>query len=181
MPLEPLFFLKPFGTLTAHQAIVTRPNWVGRVDFEGELVLVMGKPIRNATTSQEALAAVFGLTIGNDITARKLQRQDGQWTRAKGFDGFEPVGPGVIKEIHPEGRRLVTEVNGSVRQNASTDELIFPCDRLIMAASRFMTLYPGDIIFTGTPSGVGPLEEGDRVKISIEGIGTLSNSIKNGD
>lgn len=181
VPTQPLFFLKQRGALTGHHSPVLRPSWVGRVDFEGELVLVMGKTLRNCQTSREALEAVAGLTVGNDVTARELQKTDGQWTRAKGFDTFAPVGPWVLVDQHPEGRRITTRVNGELRQDSSTDQLIFGCDRLIMDASRFMTLHPGDMIFTGTPAGVGPVEDGDTVEISVQDVGTLSNSIKNGD
>ncbi|MCL5116002.1 MAG: fumarylacetoacetate hydrolase family protein [Firmicutes bacterium] len=181
VPKTPLFFLKQLGALNAHQAIVHRPVWAGRLDYEGELVLVMGKTVRNVTSSDEAMAAVAGMTVGNDYTARELQSSDGQWTRAKGFDDFAPVGPWVLMDNHPEGRRVTTAVNGTIRQDASTDEMIFGCDRLIMEASRFMTLHPGDLIFTGTPSGIGPVGEGDIVTVTVQGIGTLSNSIKNGD
>lgn len=181
VPQEPLFFFKPLSSLAAHGAEIGRPTWVGRVDYEGELVLVIGKSIRNVTSSQEAMEAVRGLTIGNDVTARELQSHDGQWTRAKGFDTFAPVGPWVLMDNHPEGRRVTTRVNGQIRQDASTDELIFGCGRLIMEASRFMTLSPGDVIFTGTPAGVGPVEDGDVVDVTVQGVGTLSNSIKNRD
>ncbi len=181
VPAEPLFFLKQWGALTAHEAVVTAPKWAGRIDYEGELVLVIGKTVRNVTSSREAVDAVMGLTVGNDITARQLQSRDGQWTRSKGFDGFAPVGPWVVLDQHPEGRQVTTTVNGLVRQDASTDAMIFPCDRLIMEASRFMTLYPGDLIFTGTPAGVGPVESGDVVEVTVQGVGKLSNLIKNGD
>lgn len=180
-PKEPLFFLKQWGSLTSHQAPIYRPSWVGRVDYEGELVLVIGKTVGRAASSREAMAAVAGITAGNDVTARELQKTDGQWTRAKGFDSFAPVGPWVALESHPEGRSVTTTVNGEVKQRGSTDDLIFPCDQLIMEASRFMTLYPGDLIFTGTPAGVGPLQEGDVVEVSVQGVGKLSNSVKNGD
>ncbi|PSR21728.1 MAG: 2-hydroxyhepta-2,4-diene-1,7-dioate isomerase [Sulfobacillus acidophilus] len=181
VPLEPLFFLKPTSALVGHQDVILRPTWVGRVDYEGELVLVLGKTVRHVTSTQEALDAIFGLTIGNDVTARDLQRSDGQWTRAKGFDTFAPVGPWIVRDNQSQSRRITTRVNGVIRQDGSTDDLIFSCDRLIMEASRFMTLYPGDLIFTGTPAGIGPVESGDEVDISIQGIGTLSNCVKNGD
>lgn len=181
VPAKPLFFLKQFGSLAAHQSVVRRPTWVGRVDYEGELVLVIGKLVRHVGTSQEARSAILGLTIGNDITARDLQDQDGQWTRAKGFDTFAPVGPWVLLDQETAGRQVSTTVNGAIRQDGNTHDFIFPAERLIMEASRFMTLYPGDLIFTGTPAGVGPVNDGDTVEVTIEGIGTLSNLIKNED
>jgi len=181
VPENPLFFLKQIGALTGHNTDVIRPTWVGRVDYEGELVLIIGKTVRHVTSSQEAMAAVLGLTVGNDMTARELQSKDGQWTRAKGFDTFAPVGPWVLVDRYPENRRVTTMVNGVMRQDGSTNDMIFSCDRLIREASRFMTLYPGDMIFTGTPSGIGPVEHGDVVNVTVQGIGTLSNSIKNGD
>ncbi|NMP22287.1 fumarylacetoacetate hydrolase family protein [Sulfobacillus harzensis] len=181
VPQLPLFFLKQRGALAADGQVVHAPGWAGRIDYEGELVLVIGRTVRDCRSSDEALAAIKGLTIGNDITARALQSQDGQWTRAKGFDEFAPVGPWVVVDENPESRRVTTRVNGEIRQDGSTDEMIFACDRLIMEASRFMTLRPGDLIFTGTPSGVGPVQDGNQMEITIQGIGTLSNSIKIGD
>jgi 2-keto-4-pentenoate hydratase/2-oxohepta-3-ene-1,7-dioic acid hydratase in catechol pathway len=181
VPAEPLFFLKQPGSVIGHQQPVSRPDWVGRVDYEGELVLVIGKPVRRLESPERAREAILGLTVGNDVTARELQRRDGQWTRAKGFDSFAPVGPWVVLGNRTEGRRITTRVNGTVRQDASTDDLIFSCERLIMDASQFMTLERGDLLFTGTPAGVGPVVAGDTVEISVEGVGTLRNSIKNGD
>lgn len=181
VPETPLFFLKQLGALASHDEIIHIPTWAGRIDYEGELVLVIGKVARRVSSPDEAMDVIAGLTIGNDITARDLQATDGQWTRAKGFDQFSPVGPWVLRDRRPEGRRITTRVNGAIRQDSSTDELIFTCDRLIMEASRFMTLYPGDLIFTGTPSGIGPVGDGDRVEVSVQGIGMLSNLIKNGD
>lgn len=177
VPARPLFFLKQRGALTGHESVVHAPGWAGRIDYEGELVLVMGRTLRNCRSSAEALEAVAGITIGNDITARDLQKQDGQWTRAKGLEGFAPVGPFVAMGQSPAGRRLTTRVNDEIRQDGLTDDMIFPCDHLIMEASQFMTLRPGDLIFTGTPSGIGPIQSGDVVRVSVEGVGTLSNSI----
>ncbi len=178
VPKSPLFFLKQRGALTGHQSVVHAPAWAGRIDYEGELVLVIGRTLKDCRSSDEAMAALGGITIGNDLTARELQSQDGQWTRAKGMDGFAPLGPWVAVGESPASRRLVTRVNGEIRQDGSTDAMIFGPDRLIMEASRFMTLYPGDLIFTGTPSGIGPIQDRDEVEINIQGIGTLSNSIK---
>lgn len=177
VPQKPLFFQKPIGTIIAHRQAIERPTWAGRIDYEGELVVVIGKTARNLPSLQAAEDVIFGYTIGNDVTARELQKIDGQWTRAKGFDTFAPLGPWITVEKDWKNRRLVTRVNGEVRQDGSTNDLIFPIPFLIQEVSRFLTLVPGDVIFTGTPSGVGPIYDGDLVEISIDGIGTLSNSV----
>lgn len=181
VPTEPLFFLKQLGALTAHQAPVYRPTFVGRVDFEGELVAVFGRTLPRGADLREIRTAIVGYTVGNDITARELQNRDGQWTRAKGFDSFAPVGPWVDTDFVPQGQRLTTRVNGEIRQDAPLSEMVFSVEQQMVAASRFMTFHAGDILFTGTPSGIGPVEDGDEVSVTIENLGTLSNSIKNRD
>ena len=151
------------------------PSLSSRVDFEGELAVVIGKHARNVKADDWS-SVVRGYTLANDVTARDLQATDGQWSRAKGFDTFCPVGPLVSDEIDIEaGVTVETRVNGEVRQHSSTLDFIFPIPVLLEYITRAMTLLPGDIVLTGTPSGVGPLQAGDVVEVSIDGLGVLSN------
>jgi 2-keto-4-pentenoate hydratase/2-oxohepta-3-ene-1,7-dioic acid hydratase in catechol pathway len=148
------------------------------VDFEGELGVVIAKPCRYVRDDEPVRPYILGYTCVNDVTARDLQKQDGQWTRAKGFDTFCPVGPVVSNEPDPWGGiELTTRVNGEIRQQGNTRDLIFPIDVVIRYISRIMTLNPGDLIATGTPAGVGPLNAGDLVEVTIDGIGTLANVV----
>ena len=149
-----------------------------RVDYEGELVVVIGRRASRLGEGEDPLAYVLGYTCGNDVTARDLQQRDGQFTRAKGFDTFAPIGPVIATDLDPSDLRIETRVNGRVRQRASTRDLIFPVPVLVRFISRVMTLLPGDLIFTGTPAGVGPLADGDLVEVEIEGIGTLRNRVR---
>jgi 2-keto-4-pentenoate hydratase/2-oxohepta-3-ene-1,7-dioic acid hydratase in catechol pathway len=146
------------------------------VDYEGELAVVIGTKCRNATEN-EALSFVRGYTCANDVTARDLQKSDGQWTRGKGFDTFCPVGPFVSDEVRPGALDLETRVNGEARQKGNTRDFIFSLPSIIRYISSVMTLLPGDLILTGTPSGVGPMKEDDRVEVSISGLGTLTNFV----
>ena len=150
------------------------PKMSQRVDYEGELAVTIGKKCRHATEN-EALSFVRGYTCANDVTARDLQKSDGQWTRGKGFDTFCPVGPFVSDEVRPESLDLQTRVNGEVRQKGNTRDFIFSLPSVIRYISSVMTLLPGDLILTGTPAGVGPLKADDRVEVSISGLGTLTN------
>jgi len=178
LPTEPLLFLKPPSSLLASGGVVQMPKISQRVDFEGELALVIGSRVRHL---QEAdwRSAIRGVTLANDVTARDLQNKDGQWTRAKGFDTFCPVGPLVSDELDLEaGVTIETRVNGEVRQHASTLDFIFPIPRLLAHITQAMTLEPGDLVLTGTPSGVGPLQAGDVVEISIDGLGVLRNEFQ---
>ncbi len=181
VPSEPLFFLKQTGAIIGDGEPVRIPLNMGRMDFEGELVLVIGKSCSQLTTLDEAASCIWGYTIGNDITARDLQKKDGQWVRAKGYDTFAPMGPWAVSGLDVEDVRLVTTVNQRVRQDGTTRHMIFQPADLVLRASQFMTLEPGDVIFTGTPDGVGPISVGDLVQVTIDGIGTLSNSIKTRD
>jgi 2-keto-4-pentenoate hydratase/2-oxohepta-3-ene-1,7-dioic acid hydratase in catechol pathway len=149
---------------------------VERVDFEGELAIVIGRTLRLARP-ERALDAVLGYTCLNDVTARDLQKRDGQWARAKGFDTFCPVGPRIVGGLDPTRLRLTSRVNGETRQDSNTSDLIFSVAELLAFVSSVMTLQPGDLLSTGTPSGVGPLTSGDRVEIEIEGIGILANTV----
>jgi 2-keto-4-pentenoate hydratase/2-oxohepta-3-ene-1,7-dioic acid hydratase in catechol pathway len=178
MPAEPLIFMKPPSSLLAPGGIVRMPKISQRVDFEGELALVIGRRVRNLREA-DWRSAVRGWTLANDVTARDLQNKDGQWTRAKGFDTFCPVGPWVSDEIDPTaGVTLETRVNGAVRQHASTLDFIFPIPQLLAWITAAITLEPGDLVLTGTPSGVGALQAGDVVEVSIDGLGILRNQFQ---
>jgi 2-keto-4-pentenoate hydratase/2-oxohepta-3-ene-1,7-dioic acid hydratase in catechol pathway len=178
LPAEPLLFFKPVSALLAPGGVVRMPAASSRVDFEGELTLVIGRRVRNLK-EEDWRSALRGCTLANDVTARDLQSKDGQWTRAKGFDTFCPVGPFVSDELDPAGGlTLETRVNGELRQHASTLDFIFPIPRLLAYISSILTLEPGDLVLTGTPSGVGPLKAGDRVEIGIPGLGVLANTFQ---
>jgi 2-keto-4-pentenoate hydratase/2-oxohepta-3-ene-1,7-dioic acid hydratase in catechol pathway len=175
LPTEPLLFLKPPSSLLAPGGIVRMPRISQRVDFEGELALVIGRRVRHLKEA-DWRSAIRGVTLANDVTARDLQTKDGQWSRAKGFDTFCPVGPLVSDELDLEaGVTIETRVNGELRQRGSTLDFIFPIPRLLAHITEAMTLEPGDLVLTGTPSGVGPLKAGDVVDVSMDGLGTLSN------
>ena len=175
VPEEPLVFLKACTALLPPEGSIEIPSWVGRVDYEGELGVVIRKPCRRVS-EEEALDYVLGYTCVNDVTARDLQRKDGQWSRAKGFDTFAPLGPVLLltREMPPQ-TRVRTRVNGRTVQDGCLEQLLFPVSRLIAHISRFATLMPGDVIATGTPEGVGPLTPGDRVEVEIDRIGVLGN------
>ena len=176
IPDEPLMFLKPPSAIILDGAPIWRPEGYERVDFEGELGVVIKQRTRGISR-EDALDAVLGYTCVNDVTVRDLQKKDGQWARAKGFDTFCPIGPRVVAGLDPRDLHLVTRVNGNVRQDSSTSDMIFDVATLIAFCSKHMTLEPGDVISTGTPAGVGNLDPGDLVEIDIEGIGTLSNPV----
>ena len=179
VPAEPLIFLKPPSSLLAPGENILRPRLSQRVDHEGELGVVIGKTCRKLGDGEDVRPFILGYTCVNDVTARDLQKKDGQWTRGKGFDTFCPVGPLVNDEIDPwAGVAIETRVNGELRQNGSTRDFIFPLDAVIRHIAQVMTLLPGDLIATGTPSGVGPLLAGDVVEVTIPGIGTLRNPVQ---
>jgi len=178
LPSEPLLFLKAPSSLLSPGGVVRMPALSARVDFEGELALVIGHRVRNLK-EEDWRSAVRGYTVANDVTARDLQNKDGQWSRAKGFDTFCPVGPVVSDELDPEaGLTLETRVNGELRQHGSTLDFIFPIPKLLSYITAAMTLEAGDLVLTGTPAGVGPLKAGDRVEVSIPGLGTLTNTFQ---
>ncbi len=176
LPSEPLLFLKPPSALNHHEGDVVYPTQSRHVDFEGELALVIGERCKNVSR-ERASSAVLGYTICNDFTARDLQRTDGQWARAKGFDGFAPLGPCIVTGIDPHTLHVRTLVNGDVKQDAPVSDLIFGIPALIEYISAAFTLEPGDVITTGTPAGVGPVHVGDVVEVQIDGIGLLRNRI----
>jgi len=177
LPEEPLLFLKPPSAVVGPGEIIIYPRMAKRVDYEGELALVIKKKARNLGDDEKVEDFILGYTCLNDVTARDLQQKDGQFTRSKSFDTFAPVGPCIATDVDPSGLRLKTFLNGKLKQSSSTKNLIFPVSFLVRFISRIMTLNPGDIISTGTPSGVGPMSAGDRVDVQIEGIGTLSNTV----
>lgn len=176
VPDEPLLFFKPPTAIVPPGAPIVRPRGWTRVDFEGELGVIIGRRCRRVAR-EAALEHVFGYTIVNDVTVRDLQKKDGQWTRAKGFDSFCPVGPAIATDVDPTALRVVTRVDGVVKQDAPTSDMIFDVPTIIAVASRVMTLEPGDLIATGTPAGVGPIVAGNVVEVEIAGIGTLSNPV----
>lgn len=178
LPAEPTIFLKPTTSLIASGDRIVYPRLTQRLDFEGELGVVIahrGRRVKRA----DATRYILGYTVVNDVTARDLQRKDGQWTRGKGFDTFCPVGPFIVprEEVDLEALHLRTFVDGVKKQDAAITEMIFSVNDIIEFVSAFMTLEPGDLIATGTPSGVGPLEPGSQVRVAIEGIGVLENSV----
>jgi 2-keto-4-pentenoate hydratase/2-oxohepta-3-ene-1,7-dioic acid hydratase in catechol pathway len=173
VPQEPLMFFKPPSCLLDPGGTVLLPPESTRVDYEGELAVVIGRRARRVGVD-EARRAVFGYSIACDVTARDLQQKDKQWTRAKGFDTFCPVGPAVVPLPDPSALRLTLRVGKELRQDGSTSDMIFDVPTLIAYASQAMTLEPGDVILTGTPEGVGPLADGDAVSVAIDGIGELA-------
>jgi len=177
VPTQPLLFLKPPSALIGPGEAIELPPQSARVEHEGELGVVVGRRLRDASPEQAA-AAVFGATCVNDVTARDLQRSDVQFTRAKGFDTFCPVGPALVELPSLDDLAIRTRVNGAVRQNARTRDMVFPVATLLSFISSVMTLEPGDLVVTGTPEGVGPLVAGDVVEVEIETIGVLSNPVR---
>lgn len=178
IPEEPVLFMKPSTAIISHGDSIEIPAASARVDYEGELAVVIGKKAKNIEP-ENIDDIIFGYTCANDVTARDLQRKDGQWTRGKGFDTFAPIGPWIETELNPGNLSIQSYLNDELRQDSTTQHMIFPVPQLVSFISKIMTLLPGDIIFTGTPQGVGQVKDGDRVKVVIEGIGTLENTVKN--
>jgi len=176
IPEEPIIFLKPPTSVIGSKEAIIYPKNVKRVDYEAELAVVIKKTARDISKN-DAASYIAGYTCFNDVTARDLQKKDGQWTRAKSFDTFAPIGPWIETELDPTDLRLRTYLNGKIKQNSRTLELIFDIPRLIEFISGIMTLLPGDVITTGTPPNVGPMCPGDEVIIEIEGIGNLENHV----
>ncbi len=176
VPKEPLIFLKAPSAVIGPGETIRLPSQSNRVEHEGELVVVIGRRGRDILPSS-ALEHVLGYTCGNDVTARDMQAADGQWTRSKGFDTFCPLGPWIETDLDPTGLEVTCSVNGRVRQRGNTQQLIFQVTTLISYISAIMTLEPGDVILTGTPAGVGPLQAGDIVEVQVGGIGVLRNPV----
>ena len=177
IPASPVVFLKPSSSVTDPGALIEYPAMSSRVDYEAELVVVIGKKARHVKES-EAAEYILGYTCGNDVTARDLQPKDGQWTVSKSFDTFLPFGPWIETDLDPSALGIRAILNGEVKQSSSTSNLIFPVIELVSYLSSVMTLEPGDIIMTGTPSGVGPMKSGDEIVVEIEGIGRLVNRVR---
>ncbi len=180
VPEEPLAFLKPSTSVIGPRDEIKIPEQSQRVDYEGELAVVIGKMCRHVA-AEDAAAVILGYTCGNDVTARDLQKRDGQWARAKGFDTFCPLGPWIQTDFDPTSAQIETTVNGELRQQGSGADLIFGVGQLVEWVSSVMTLLPGDVILTGTPAGIGQLNDGDHVKVEIPGIGALNNEVSLGD
>jgi 2-keto-4-pentenoate hydratase/2-oxohepta-3-ene-1,7-dioic acid hydratase in catechol pathway len=179
IPSEPLLFLKPRSAIIGPDARIVLPPQSNRVDYEAELAVVIGRSCRNVS-ADEAWIYVLGVTCGNDVTARDLQQRDDQWTRAKGFDTFCPLGPWVVTGLSEDtigDLEVVSRVNGEMRQADRTSQMVFSVPELIAYASSIMTLEPGDVILSGTPEGVGPLNPGDVVHVEVENVGTLRNHV----
>lgn len=177
VPEEPVLFLKPATSVIGPGAPVLYPDDSREVHHEAELAAVIGRLAKDVA-AEEASAFILGYTAANDVTARDLQRRDGQWARAKGFDTFCPLGPAVETELDPlEGLAVICRVNGEARQAGSTADLIFGVAELVAFVTRVMTLLPGDVILTGTPSGVGPVRPGDRMEVEVDGVGVLANPV----
>jgi 2-keto-4-pentenoate hydratase/2-oxohepta-3-ene-1,7-dioic acid hydratase in catechol pathway len=181
-PKEPLLFLKPSTAVIGPGDAIRIPPGSTNVHHEAELAVVIGARGARNVTPEQAAASIFGYTIGNDVTERDMQRSDGQWTRAKGFDSFCPIGPWIETDLgalglDPGDLEVTCTVDGEPRQQGRTSQLIFGVPTLISYISQVMTLLPGDVVLTGTPSGVGPIRPGQKVDVTIEGLGTLSNSV----
>lgn len=177
IPEEPLLFLKPNTSVVGPGDTIVRPTISDRVEHEGELAMIIGAVAKDVP-EERALEYVFGFTVANDVTARDIQIKDGQWARGKGFDTFCPLGPIIATDPDLSDARITTKVNGEIRQDGRTSQLIFSLAQIVAHASQAFTLLPGDVILTGTPAGVGLLESGDVVEVEVEGIGILRNTVK---
>ncbi|GAB4347970.1 MAG: fumarylacetoacetate hydrolase family protein [Candidatus Abyssubacteria bacterium] len=175
-PDAPVLFLKPSTSVVGPGEPIVYPRGAARVDYEAELGVIIGKRCKNVTV-EKARESVFGFTCLNDVTERFMQGMDGQWTRAKSFDTFCPIGPYIVTGIEPRGLKVEAYLNGEPKQSASTDMLIFNVDELVSFISGVMTLLPGDVIATGTPSGIGPMNPGDTIEVRIEKVGSLVNPV----
>jgi 2-keto-4-pentenoate hydratase/2-oxohepta-3-ene-1,7-dioic acid hydratase in catechol pathway len=176
-PEEPAIFVVPTSAMLEPGGRIMIPSDATDTHYEGELVAVIGKTLRNATPA-EAAAAIFGFTCGNDVSERRWQKNDLQWWRAKGCDTFAPLGPHIVTGFNWKGSGIRTRLNGAVVQEGRFNELLFDPDRIVSTISRYMTLYPGDVVYTGTPGQTRALEQGDTVEVEIEGIGTLMNRVE---
>jgi len=176
VPAEPLFFLKPSSSIVGNGDPIVLPPQSERVEFEGEIGVVVGTPLTRANAS-EAEKAISGIVALNDVTARDLQKKDSQWTRAKGFDSFCPIGPVAEKFGDLTRLTVITRVNGVERQRGSSSDMVFSIPMLLAYVSHVMTLEPGDVVATGTPAGVGPLADGDVVEVEVEGLSRVANPV----
>ena len=177
IPDEPLIFFKPPSSVVGHEQKIILPDASEQIDYEAELAIVIGKQCKNISVG-EAKDHIEGYTCANDITARDLQNKDGQWSRAKGFDTFTPLGPRIAKDIDSLNLDIKLLLNGEVKQSSNTSQMIFNVFELVSFVSKIMTLYPGDVILTGTPPGIGPISSGDRIEVQIQGVGNLVNFVE---
>ncbi|HEY2461886.1 MAG TPA: fumarylacetoacetate hydrolase family protein [Candidatus Acidoferrum sp.] len=177
VPKEPLIFLKPPSSVVGPDEPIVTPAYSQRVEHEGELALIIGRRCKNLRDSDDALSNVLGYSCLNDVTARDIQKTEGQFTRAKGFDTFCPVGPHIETELDPANTLVETRVNGALRQSGNTSLMVYPVAFIVRWISRMMTIHPGDVIATGTPAGVGPLLAGDTVEVGVSGVGVLRNPV----
>ena len=176
VPAEPVIFLKPATAVVGPDVPVVIPPESSEVHHEAELAIVVGK-VSHRVAPEDAGAHILGYTAANDVTARDLQRRDGQWTRAKGFDTFCPLGPAIETELDPQGLAITCAVNGEIRQDGTTDDMVFGVAEVFAFVTSVMTLLPGDVVLTGTPAGVGPVLAGDQMEVTVERIGTLRNPV----
>ncbi len=176
VPEEPLIFLKPNTSVIGPGEPIFYPKQSQNVHFEGELAIVIGRICRNLT-AEDAPKVIYGYTVANDVTARDLQKKDGQWARAKGFDTFCPLGPWIETDFDPSDVRVRTTLNGETKQDGRTSDMVFDVTTILQYVTSFMTLLPGDVVLTGTPDGVGPMVAGDDVAVTIDGLGTLTNPV----
>ena len=176
LPTEPGLFLKGLNTLANPSDPISYPSWTENLHYEGELAAVIGRTLRNVS-KEDALSHVLGYTCALDVTARDKQRSDLQWVRGKSADGFCPVGPWLETDLDPSNLSVKTHVNGELKQDGNTQDFIFDLPTVLNYISNFMTLHPGDLVLTGTPDGVGPLQVGDTVEVTLQGIGTLENTV----
>lgn len=176
IPEEPLIFLKPSTAVIGHKENIIYPKMTERLDYEAELGVIIKNKVKNIKP-KEVYENILGYACFNDVTARDLQKKDGQWTRSKSFDTFAPLGPYIVTDLEPNNLEIKLRQNGKVKQHSSTSKMIFKIEKIVSFISQIMTLNPGDVIVTGTPSGVGELQVGDVVEVEIEGIGTLTNYI----
>ena len=176
VPTQPLIFLKPNTSVVGPRDGIVYPEQTHDLHFEGELAIVIGRICRDLP-KERVNEVIFGYTIANDVTARDLQKSDGQWARAKGYDTFCPLGPWISTELDVSDLRVTTELNGEPRQDGRTSQFIFDIPEVLAYITSFTTLLPGDVVLTGTPAGVGPMLPGDEVSVSVEGIGTLTNKV----
>lgn len=177
LPDEPLLFLKPPSALVGSGAAIVYPDGVTRLDYEAELAVIIKKKAKGIRPAR-VRDVILGYTCFNDVTARDLQQKDKQWTRAKSFDTFAPIGPWIVTDLDPSNVKVEAILNGETKQSSTTADLIFPVDALVSFISSVMTLLPGDVITTGTPPGVGPMQRGDTIEVVIEGIGRLTNTVR---
>src|SRR6476661_11022158 len=178
VPTSPIIFLKPSTSVIGPRVPIQLPPSSTRVDYEGELAVVIGRPCRDVL-AENASSVILGYTVGNDVTARDQQRADVQFTRGKGYDTFCPLGPWIETDLDPADLRVTTELDGEVKQDGTTADMVFSVGEIVEFVSGIMTLLPGDVLLTGTPAGVGPMVAGQTVSVAVEGIGTLTNPVAN--